>query len=147
LERLSSKGFVGDDLPAVAVDIPREHIARTAAVFIEPTVELVRSAGERLRRRHTPRATFRIPVAELDESDLYGRAVVAGNHKRDRLIIGDRDIAGIVKKKEVVRALLERFAFVVSVYIVLDLRTARRKRVIGSGRRIIVFVPRVAVRV
>jgi hypothetical protein len=52
-----------------------------------------------------------------------------------------------VKKKEVVRALLERFAFVVSVYVVLDLGSARRERVIGSGRRVIVFVPRVTVRV
>ena len=72
IPRMTIRKMLGkDDLPAEAVDIPRQHITRRAAVFVEPTVELVRSAGKRLGGRHTPRATFRIPVAELDEADPY----------------------------------------------------------------------------
>ena len=126
LNRVCCERRIGNDLPALIVDVPCQHIARTTSRFKEPAVKRIDASSKSVRCCLRPSATFKIPSAELCFTDLDCASVIGCDHKLNRVVCRDSDVARVVNHKVVCAALLEWFASEVAVDVVLDLVSASR---------------------
>jgi hypothetical protein len=118
---LLSESRVRHDLPSSIVNVPREHHAGATTVLIHPQFERLTTSIELQFIGHRPCAALVIPDAEGIAADSYLTTIIRSKHELNGLMFRYVDEACHVNHEEVVGAVLEWFAVIGTVDVVLNL--------------------------
>jgi hypothetical protein len=105
-----------DDFPSSIVDVPGQHKAGAATVFVEPGVEGLWPWCDLKWSAFSCAASLVVPVAEFVCPNLDGAAVVGCDPEFDRVVLWDVDGACVVGHEHFGATVTDRVVFVDNVY-------------------------------